>query len=115
VTSAALKNRPTRTFAELQEAPAHVAGRRARPHHLQRPLRRRPAPALLARPRKRLRRYKDRWKIFVDNQYDQDTDIKFDVEGLLQLRNNKTPRSIKLRDEIMEYFRGRNEDMPSES
>lgn len=52
------------------------------------------------------RRYKDRWKILIDNKYNPDTDIKRSTSGVLQL----TDRSIKLRDEIKEYFRQRNED-----
>lgn len=52
------------------------------------------------------RRYKDRWKILVDNKYNPDLDIKKDWQGVYQL----TDRSIPLRDEIREYFKQRNED-----
>lgn len=56
------------------------------------------------------RRYWDRWKILVGNQYDPAIDIKYDWQGLLQLVDRRQPRSIKLRDEIRKYFRERNED-----
>lgn len=52
------------------------------------------------------RRYVDRWKILVDNQYDPQIDLKRDAYGLWQL----TDRSIKLRDDLRMYFRQRNED-----
>ncbi len=52
------------------------------------------------------RHYFDRWKILANNQFDPITDIKRDWQGLWQLTQNK-PR---LRDEIMGYFRSRQED-----
>lgn len=55
---------------------------------------------------KRHRRYKDRWKILVEHQYNPYTDIKRDWQGLYQLSGNK-PR---LRDDLRAYFRQRNED-----
>ncbi len=54
------------------------------------------------------RRYVDRWKILVQNQYDLNLDIKRDVQGLLEL----TDRSPLLRDEIRRYFAQRDEDSP---
>ncbi len=60
------------------------------------------------------RRYKDRWKILIDNKYDPTRDIKYDWQGLIQLVDRFEPRSIKLRDEIMTYFRQRNEDQLSD-
>jgi hypothetical protein len=56
--------------------------------------------------RKADRRYRDRWKILVDNNYDPDLDLKRDAQGLYQL----TDRCIKLRDDLRSYFRSRNED-----
>lgn len=56
--------------------------------------------------RKKDRRYNDRWKILIDNQYDPLIDLKEDWQGLWQL----TDRSIQLRDDIRQYFRSRNED-----
>lgn len=56
------------------------------------------------------RRYWDRWKILVDNRYDPEQDIKYDSQGLLQLVDRQTPRSIALRDQIRKYFRERRED-----
>lgn len=58
---------------------------------------------------KQLRGYKSRWEILVDNEYDPDRDIKRDWHGLYQLTNRK-PR---LRDDIREYFRQRDEDSKS--
>lgn len=56
------------------------------------------------------RRYWDRWKILVDNGFDPDLDLKYDAQGVLQLVDRFTPRSIKLRDGLMDYLRKRNED-----
>ena len=56
------------------------------------------------------RGYVDRWKILVENQYNPECDIKRDWQGLYQLVDNGTPRSIKLRDGIRRYFRQRRED-----
>lgn len=52
------------------------------------------------------RKYQDRWKILVDNQFDPLEDIVKDSNNLWQLENTKP----KLRDDIMRYFRERNED-----
>ncbi len=52
------------------------------------------------------RRYQSRWKILLDNNFDPDTDIYKDTQGLYRLAGNK-PR---LRDEIRQYFAQRNED-----
>lgn len=56
--------------------------------------------------KKKDRRYVDRWKILVDNQFDPITDLKRDSQGVWQL----TDRNIRLRDQIRAYFRQRNED-----
>ncbi len=56
------------------------------------------------------RKYWDRWRILVENQYNPITDIKYDWRGVLSLQDRGTPRSIKLRDDIMRYFRSRQED-----
>ena len=58
---------------------------------------------------KDLRGYGTRWNILVDNQYDPDTDIKLDTQGLYQLETYE-PRQIVLRDQIRAYMRARNED-----
>jgi hypothetical protein len=52
------------------------------------------------------RRYRDRWRILVNNMYDPDLDLKYDTQGIHQL----TDRNYKLRDDIRRYFRSRNED-----
>ena len=52
------------------------------------------------------RRYIDRWKVLVENEYNPHTDIKRDRQGLYQLAGNKS----ELRDDIRQYFRQRNED-----
>jgi hypothetical protein len=56
------------------------------------------------------RKYWDRWKILVDNKFNPDIDLKYDWQGIHQLVDHGTPRSIQLRDDIMRYFRQRNED-----
>ncbi len=60
--------------------------------------------------KKAQRFYWDRWKILVHNQFDPDADLKRDWQGLYQLVDHGTPRSIGLRDGIRAYFRSRNED-----
>lgn len=52
------------------------------------------------------RRYTERWKILVDTDYDPETDIKEDWQGLYTFDKSK-PR---LRDLIRNYFIERNED-----
>jgi hypothetical protein len=59
--------------------------------------------------RKQQRGYVERWKILTGNNYDPDTDLKKDPQGLWQLVV-ESPRQIKMRDEIRAYFRSRNED-----
>lgn len=56
--------------------------------------------------RKADRRYVERWQILYDNDFDPDTDIKRDRQGLWTLTGNK-PR---LRDDLRTYFECRNED-----
>ncbi len=60
--------------------------------------------------RKANRGYWDRWNILVNNGYDPSTDIKYDWKGVIHLQDRGTKRSIALRDDIMRYFRSRNED-----
>jgi hypothetical protein len=52
------------------------------------------------------RRYKDRWQILIDHQYDPALDIKAGSQGVYQLTSNKP----ELRDALRRYFRQRNED-----
>jgi hypothetical protein len=59
--------------------------------------------------RKALRQYMTRDQILISNQYNPDTDVKYDSQGLLQLETWE-PRQIKLRDQIRAYFASRNED-----
>lgn len=56
------------------------------------------------------RKYWERWKVIVDNQFNPDTDIKYDWQGLHQLVDDGTSRGIKLRDEARAYLKSRNED-----
>jgi hypothetical protein len=56
------------------------------------------------------RKYSERWKVLVDNQYSPSTDIKRDWQGVYQLEDHGDLRSIALRDGIRRYFRERNED-----
>lgn len=60
--------------------------------------------------KKKDRRYWDRWEILVRNQFDPNTDIKYDTQGVLQLNDRGDARSIALRDDLRKYFRQRNED-----
>jgi hypothetical protein len=55
------------------------------------------------------RQYGTRDMVLVNNNYDPDTDVKYDAQGLLQLETTNA-RQIKLRDQIREYFRTRNDD-----
>jgi hypothetical protein len=52
------------------------------------------------------RKYKERWQILVDNNYDPEFDLKFDHQGLYQWTN----RNPNLAYETRDYFRTRNED-----
>lgn len=56
--------------------------------------------------KKTQRQYTNRWKIIANNDFNPDTDLKRDWQGLWQL----TDRKPKLRDEIRHFFRARNED-----
>ncbi len=55
------------------------------------------------------RQYGTRGKILHNCQFNPDTDIKYDSQGLLQLETWE-PRQIKMRNQIREYFRARDED-----
>lgn len=55
------------------------------------------------------RGYSSREQIFIQEQYNPDTDIKPDIHGMHQLETWE-PRQIRLRDKIRAYFRARNED-----
>ena len=59
--------------------------------------------------KKKDRRYVERWSIIRDNNFDPDDDLKRDWQGLLQLEV-LTPRQRRIRDQIRQYFRQRNED-----
>lgn len=52
------------------------------------------------------RRYWDRWKILLENDFDPDNDIYRDSRGIYRLNGNK-PR---LRDQIRQYLKQREED-----
>ena len=52
------------------------------------------------------RRYKERWDILTEHNFDPLTDIKRDSQGLWQL----TKAGFRMRNDIREYFRFRNED-----
>lgn len=56
--------------------------------------------------KKRDRGYATRWEIMVANQYDPNSDLKKDWQGVLKLTDKKP----KLRDDCRAYFRRRNED-----
>jgi hypothetical protein len=52
------------------------------------------------------RRYRERWSVLIENQYNPVTDVTKNLHGILELTGNKH----KLRDDIRKYFRERNED-----
>ncbi len=56
--------------------------------------------------KKKDRKYKERWQIITENNFDPDLDLCRDWQGVWQLTN----RSIGLRDDLRQYFRSRNED-----
>lgn len=55
------------------------------------------------------RKYGDRGKILIENDYQPYVDVKYDAFGLLQLETWE-PRQIKLRDQIRYYMATRHED-----
>lgn len=59
---------------------------------------------------KKNRKYKDRWAILTETQYDPYVDLKRDWQGVYQLTDRRGELSVKLRDDLREYFRSRNED-----
>ena len=54
---------------------------------------------------KKNRFYRERWQISVDNNFNPDTQLMYDEQGLLVLINNN-----KMEQEIRGYMRARNED-----
>lgn len=52
------------------------------------------------------RKYHDRWKILLKHGYNPEWDLKRDWQGLYTL----TDQGLRLRNDIREYFRSRNED-----
>jgi hypothetical protein len=56
------------------------------------------------------RKYVERWKVLIEENYRPDVDLKRDSQGLYQLVDHGDLRSIRLRDKIRAYFRQRNED-----
>lgn len=59
--------------------------------------------------KKKDRKYHSRWNILINNNFNLNTDVKRDRQGLLQLEVMDV-RQMKLRDDIRHYFRSRNED-----
>lgn len=59
--------------------------------------------------KKQSRGYESRWNILTENQFNPETDIKRDWQGLWQLVED-SPRQWRIRDQIRAYFRSRNED-----
>ncbi len=56
------------------------------------------------------RKYSDRVRIVIDNDFNPLTDIKRDAQGLWQLEDDGSERFLKLRDGLRNYFRTRSED-----
>jgi hypothetical protein len=55
------------------------------------------------------RQYGSRGEILIRNEYNPETDIKYDVQGMIQLESEE-PRQLVLRDQIRAYMSSRNED-----
>jgi hypothetical protein len=56
-----------------------------------------------------LRGYTERWKILEANAFDPYLDLRPDEHGVFEFTGNKP----KLRDDVRQYFRSRNEDSDS--
>lgn len=56
--------------------------------------------------KKKDRRYSERWGVLINNNYDPDTDIKHNSQGVLELNGHNSG----LRDDIRMYMRQRHED-----
>lgn len=56
--------------------------------------------------KKKSRRYLERWDIITKNNFNPNTDIKKDWQGMFQLR----PELVNLRNDLRTYFRQRDED-----
>ncbi len=52
------------------------------------------------------RKYRSRWNILADNEYDPELDLKDDWQGMWAL----TDRNPKFKAQLQEYFKQRNED-----
>jgi hypothetical protein len=59
---------------------------------------------------KAARGYNTRENILIDNGFTPAVDLKRDWQGVWQLRDDGTERSVRLRDQIRAYFRSRSED-----
>lgn len=59
---------------------------------------------------KKNRKYAERWDILVKNKFDPTKDLIRDNQGLYRLNMSHGERSIRLRDDIRQYFRQRDED-----
>jgi hypothetical protein len=55
---------------------------------------------------KRLRRYRERWEILIQHNFDPEVDIRRDWQGMIELEDNKP----ELRNDLFRYFRERSED-----
>lgn len=68
---------------------------------------------------KKNRKYVERWDILVKNKFDPVKDLIRDNQGMYRLNMAHGERSIRLRDDIRQYFRARDEDctyyVPGES
>lgn len=60
--------------------------------------------------RKKDRMYDTRWRLLVDTKFDPIIDLKRDCQGIYQLEDTGTPRSLQLRDGLRRYSKARNED-----
>lgn len=56
------------------------------------------------------RKYTERWKILAEHQFNPLLDIKKDAQGLWKLEDYNDIRSIRLRNDLRNYFKQRSED-----
>lgn len=59
------------------------------------------------------RGYLWRNKILTEHKFNPETDLDFDEQGMLRLNMDGTDRMLDMRDSLRQYFRSRNEDVPS--
>lgn len=60
------------------------------------------------------RNYKDRWDILINNRYDPGNDLKRNWQGLYEFVTHPGPGGNRLRNQVRDYMRSRNDDETGE-